>query len=97
VIPSTADILRAVADAARHSEGVGGVLMALPFALRIEQAAEEAEKRDIPSERVVPWVEPRSERARHVDPAFSEGHANLAPRFFVAVKKPHQPDSEEPK
>ena len=97
MIPSTADILRAVADAARHSEGVGGVLMALPFALRIEQAADVAEKRDVPSERVTPWVEPRTERARHVDPAFAEGHAILGPQFFVSTKTQHKPDPEEPK
>ena len=94
MIPSTADILRIVADAARHSVDQHGTLHADICAARLEMAATLADKRDIPSERVVPWIEPRAERARHVDPAFSQGHANVGPQFLVTPKTTHKPGAE---
>ena len=91
MIPSTADILRIIADAARHSVDQHGTLHVDIFTMRLEQAATLAEQRDVPSERVVPWVEPRPERARHVDPAFSQGNANIGPQFLVTPKTSHKP------
>jgi hypothetical protein len=95
MIPSTADILRAVADAARHSEGVGGVLMALPFALRLEQIADKAEQADVPSERVKPWIPRDPSGGRPVPKEFSEGNASIGPQFMVTPRTQHKPEDPQ--
>ncbi|RPI81278.1 MAG: hypothetical protein EHM42_09825 [Planctomycetaceae bacterium] len=91
-MPSVSDVILGIAQCARESADGHGVVDASEFARRLVMLAMACDPD--PAKRVVPWVEPRPERARHVDPAFSQGHSNVGPQFLVTPKTTHKPGGE---